>query len=66
MKVISGSELARILKSRGWGVDRIKGSHHAMSDGTRKVIVPVHRNKDLKIGLQAQLMKDAGITEADL
>ena len=37
-----------------------------MSCGTRKVVVPVHGNRDLRIGLQARLMKDAGITGADL
>ena len=66
MKVVSGRELVRILKARGWVVDRIRGSHYALSCETRKVVVPVHGNRDLRIGLQAQLMKDAGITEADL
>lgn len=66
MKVVSGRELVRILKARGWGVDRIRGSHYALSRETRKVVVPVHGNRDLRIGLQARLMKDTGITEADL
>ena len=72
MKVVSGRELVRILQGRGWVVDRIRGSHYALScetlarDKTRKVVVPVHGNRDLRTGLQARLMKDAGITEEDL
>jgi len=30
------------------------------------VVVPVHGNRDLAIGLQSRLMKDAEITEDDL
>ena len=37
-----------------------------MSCGISKVVVPVHRNRDLAVGLQARLMKDTGITEDDL
>ena len=66
MKAVSGRELVRILIARGWAVDRIRGSHHALSCDTSKVIVPVHGNKDLAIGLQSRLMKDTGITEDDL
>ena len=66
MKVVSGRELVRILKARGWVVDRVSGSHYALSCETRKVVVPVHGNRDLRIGLQTRLMKDAGLTEADL
>ena len=66
MQAVSGQTPVRILRARGWVVDRIKGSHYAMSCGTRKVVVPVHGSRDLRIGLQTRLMKDAGITEADL
>lgn len=66
MKAVSGQALVRILIARGWAVDRIRGSHYAVSLGARKVVVPVHGNRDLAIGLQFRLMKDAGITEDDL
>ena len=66
MKAISGRRLVRILEARGWVVDKVRGSHHALSCGDRRVVVPVHGNRDLKTGLQARLMKDAGVTEADL
>lgn len=53
MKAVSGRRLVRILEAQGWVVDKIKGSHHALSFGTtRKVVVPVHANRDLKTGLQ--------------
>ena len=66
MKAISGRRLVRILQSKGWVVDSTRGSHYALSCGSRKVIVPVHGNRDLKTGLQVRLMKDAGVTETEL
>ena len=47
---------------------RIHGSHHiyAKAGVVARISVPVHANKPLKIGLQAHLMKIAGIQEAEL
>jgi predicted RNA binding protein YcfA (HicA-like mRNA interferase family) len=46
---------------------RTKGSHHIFfKDGVReKVVVPVHGNKPLKIGLLKAQMKIAGIQVSD-
>ncbi|ROL62486.1 addiction module toxin, HicA family [Bacteroidetes/Chlorobi group bacterium ChocPot_Mid] len=50
--VISGKNLIKILKSFGFEVVRINGSHHRLKhpDG-RKTTVPVHGNNDLPKGL---------------
>lgn len=47
---------------------RISGSHriYRYPDTGRKVVVPVHGNQDLKPGTQRSIVRDAGITEADL
>ncbi len=68
MKPVSGKRMGRLLEARGWQLDRIKGSHHVYRHpGTgRSVTVPVHGNADLKPGTQRNIMRDAGITVADL
>jgi predicted RNA binding protein YcfA (HicA-like mRNA interferase family) len=68
MKAISGKRMCRILEERGWVLDRINGSHFVYRNPTsgRSVTVPVHGNKDLKPGTQRSIMRDAGITAADL
>ena len=67
MKAVSGKELCRALERRGWLLDRVRGSHHVYKDPSGgHVSVPVHGNKTLKPGTQRAIMKDAGLTEADL
>ena len=67
MKPISGKKLCKVLENRGWELDRISGSHHIYThpDGVR-VTVPVHGNKDLKPGTQRSIMRDTGLTDAEL
>ena len=68
MKVISGKRLCRLLESRGWQLRRINGSHHIYSRvGTPvRISVPVRGDRTLKRGLQAHLMKLAGIDDSEL
>jgi predicted RNA binding protein YcfA (HicA-like mRNA interferase family) len=60
--------MGRALEERGWTLVRINGSHHVYRDPVtgRQVVVPVHANKDLKPGTQRAIMRDAGLTDADL
>ena len=66
MKAISGRDLARILERHGWRLIRARGSHHLYGKGERRIVVPIHGNRALKIGMQRDLMKQAGLTEDDL
>ena len=68
MKQISGREFCRLLDRKGWVLARIKGSHHIFyKDGVReRIVVPVHGNQPLKIGLLKAQMKIAGLSELDL
>lgn len=68
MKMLSGKEFGKLLKTKDWHLVRIKGSHHVyMKLGhSLRIVVPVHSNKSLKIGLQKYLMKVAGIVESEL
>lgn len=67
MKPVSGKRMCKVLEDRGWELDRISGSHHIYThpDGGR-VTVPVHASRDLKPGTQRSIMRDAGLSDADL
>ena len=68
MKTLSGKDFMKILNSKGWILKRINGSHHIFShpDKIEIISVPVHKNEDLKKGLQKKLMTIAGIKDIDL
>jgi predicted RNA binding protein YcfA (HicA-like mRNA interferase family) len=66
MKAVSGRDLARIAERKGWQLLRVRGSHHLYGRGADRLVTPIHGNVPLKIGLQRDLMKQAGIAEADL
>ena len=69
MKVVSGKHFCKVLGKHGWVLKRTtKGSHfiYTKPGHPATISVPVHGNQDLKKGLQADLMKQAGLTEADL
>lgn len=42
---------------------RISGSHHvyAKEDNINRIVVPVHNNKEIKIGLLKAILKTAGL-----
>ena len=68
MKVVSGKQMCRVLEQRGWVLARVNGSHHVYRDPatSRRTVVPVHGNQDLKPGTQHGIMRDAGLTDDDL
>lgn len=68
MKQVSGRELARLVQQRGWHLARVSGSHHIFTKpGQReRIVIPIHGNTPLKIGLLRAQMKIAGLTETDL
>ncbi len=68
MKQVSGKEFIRLVQKRGWMLKRINGSHHIfVKEGRQeRIVIPVHGNQPLKIGLLKHQMKIAGFTESDL
>ncbi len=68
MKAVSGADFAQLLEKHGWKLVRIKSSHHVyMKPGhPERISLPVHGNRNLKIGLLKHLMKIAGIDESEL
>ena len=68
MKQISGKDLARLVQRKGWSLARIHGSRHifVMFGRRERIVIPVHGNRPLKIGLLRTLMKIADLTEGEL
>ncbi len=62
MRIMKSADLIRDLKSAGWVLDRVRGSHHVFKHPTRPghVVVP-HPKKDLGTGLVAAIRKQAGL-----
>ena len=68
MKQVSGRELAGAIQRQGWTLARVHGSHHVftMPGRRERIVIPIHGNRPLKIGLLRTLMKIADLTESDL
>ena len=68
MKTISGKRMCRLLEAKGWTLARTTGSHRIFvrQGSNLRITVPVHANRDLKLGLQRAIMKLAKISEEDL
>ncbi|MEI7582215.1 type II toxin-antitoxin system HicA family toxin [Runella sp.] len=63
----SAKNLIKILRQKGWILDRVKGSHHVFQHPNGGfVIVPVHGNKDLAKGTFFSILKDAGIDKSEI
>lgn len=64
---LTSKELIRILKEKGFVLDRTKGSHQIWlhPDSRKRVIVPMH-NKDIPTGTLYAILKQAGINKSEL
>jgi predicted RNA binding protein YcfA (HicA-like mRNA interferase family) len=63
VKPLSGKEFARLLEKNGWSLQRVEGQPpHLREAGSRvRISVPIHGNRQSKIGLHSYLMKLANI-----
>ena len=68
MKAVSGRRMAKLVVEKGWHLARVNGSHHIYTKEGRieRVVIPIHGNKSLKIGLQRCLMKIIPVKEHEL
>lgn len=64
---VGGVELIAALRSAGFSVVRIRGSHHFLQheDG-RNTVVPVHSNEIIGPGLLLKILRDCQLTISDL
>lgn len=58
---LNWKELLKLLKANGWTLSRVNGSHHIVAKGAKTLVVPVHRNKSLRKGLESKILKQAGL-----
>jgi len=58
---VTGKDLVTLLKSHGWRVEHVRGSHHVLRKKKQQISVPVHAGKDLGKGLLGRLLKEAGL-----
>ena len=64
---VTGSELIAALGKAGFGVVRVKGSHHFLRhrDG-RSTVVPTHSGETIGPGLLHRILRDCQITTGQL
>lgn len=64
LPVVSARKLIKVLKKKGFILNRIAGSHHIFVREVDKlsVSVPVHPGHDLGRGITLSILKDADIT----
>jgi predicted RNA binding protein YcfA (HicA-like mRNA interferase family) len=68
MKAVSGKRFAKLAEEKGWCLARISGSHHiyVMDGRMERLVIPIHGNQTLKVGLQRGLMKLVPLTDDEL
>ena len=68
MKTVSGKRMCKILVAHGWAFSRTTGSHHVYvrAGSPLSIAVPVHGNQDPGSGTQRKIMRQAGLSDADL
>lgn len=60
---MNGKQVIKLLKEKGWQLDRINGSHHIFKkEGIVYLItVPVHGSDDIPTGTLNRILKDGGL-----
>jgi predicted RNA binding protein YcfA (HicA-like mRNA interferase family) len=58
---MNGKDIIQKLKTNGWRLDRVNGSHHIMVKEGRAVPVPVHGTRDISAGLVAAIARQTGV-----
>lgn len=55
---LSGREMVKFRKERGFDVVRIRGSHFFLARGDQRTTVPVHGHRGLKTGTLRSILRD--------
>lgn len=58
---MNGKAVVARLKSAGWSLARVHGSHHILTKDGKAVPVPVHGTRDLGAGLLAAIARQTGV-----
>lgn len=58
---MNSAELVSPLKSKGFAVISVRGSHHKLRNAANITLIISHPKKDLGTGLVAAILKQAGL-----
>lgn len=58
---LTGAEMVGFLKSRGFELVRVRGSHHVLAKGELRTVVPAHGGTMLKVGTLRGILGDAAV-----
>ena len=58
MKSVAGKRRCKVVEKKGWILRKVTGSHHIYSkpEVNKILSIPVHKNRDFKIGTLKALM----------
>jgi predicted RNA binding protein YcfA (HicA-like mRNA interferase family) len=62
---VTGREMVRFLERESFQLLRVRGSHHYMSKGELRTSVPVHGNRELKIGTLRSILRDIQMSPSE-
>lgn len=57
--------MVRFLRTQGFEVMRIRGSHHVMQRLDLRTTVPVHTGRNLRIGTLRGILRDVELSPAE-
>jgi predicted RNA binding protein YcfA (HicA-like mRNA interferase family) len=57
--------MLRFLQQQGFVVVRVRGSHHRLERGSVLTVVPVHGDRNLKIGTLRKILRDIEMTPTE-
>jgi len=58
---MNSADLIKLLKSHGFAVVGVRGSHHKLRNAANVTVIVPHPKKDLGKGLVAAILKQAGL-----
>lgn len=58
---MNGREVLSRLKTAGWTLDRVRGSHHILVKDGKAVPVPVHGTRELGPGILSAIQRQTGV-----
>jgi predicted RNA binding protein YcfA (HicA-like mRNA interferase family) len=58
---MNSADLIKLLKSHGFQLVSVRGSHHKLRNAANVTIIVPHPKKDLGKGLVAAILKQAGL-----
>jgi predicted RNA binding protein YcfA (HicA-like mRNA interferase family) len=62
---VTGQEMVRFLQREGFQLLRVRGSHHFLAKGELRTSVPVHGNRELKIGTFRGILRDIQLSTGE-